>query len=196
MNGHVIKNQNGLHYLTLTVVGWLDVLSREDYRKVLMESLAYCQKEKGLVLNAYVIMSNHIHLIGYAKEGYALSDILRDFKKYTAKTIIQQIIQQIIQHPKESRSEWMLRLFKYYAKYKSDNNTYQFWQKSNYPIELATPKWILQKLDYLHLNPVRNGLVELPEHYLYSSARQYVGEEVLLEVELIDLGSTYGYVDV
>ena len=58
MNGHVIKNQNGLHYLTLTVVGWLDVFSREDYRKVLMESLAYCQKEKGLVLNAYVIMSN------------------------------------------------------------------------------------------------------------------------------------------
>jgi REP element-mobilizing transposase RayT len=101
MHGHKIINQNGLHYLTLTTVGWVDVFTRVDYRDVLIESLNYCQKHKGLVINAYVIMSNHVHLICYAKEGYRLSDILRDFKTFTSKTITKDIIQNTT----ESRSE-------------------------------------------------------------------------------------------
>lgn len=190
MNRHKITNQNGLHFLILTVVGWLDVFTRKQYRDLLLESLAYCQQRKGLVINTYVIMSNHIHLVAYAKESYELSNILRDFKKFTAKNIIQDIIQ----NPHESRSEWMLRLFKYHAKYKKDNETFQFWKKPNHPVELISPKWILQKINYIHLNPVRSGLVEEPEHYLYSSARQYAGETGLLDVEVIDLGATEGYV--
>ena len=135
-------------------------------------------------------MSNHIHLIAHARAAFRLSDVLRDFKKFTAK----QIIQMVIQNPQESRAEWMLRLFKYHAKYKSDHETYQFWQKDNHPVELKSPKWINQKLNYIHLNPVRNGLVESPEHYLYSSARQYVGQKGLLSIELLDLGFTDGYI--
>ena len=118
MHGHKIVNQNGLHFLTMTVVGWLDVFTRQQYRDIVIDSLKYAQKEKGLVVNAYVIMSNHLHLIGYAKEGYQLSNILRDVKKHTAK----QIIKDITQNTKESRAEWMLRLFKYYAK-NNKNNT-------------------------------------------------------------------------
>jgi putative transposase len=192
MHGHKIVNQNALYFLTISVVGWLDVFSRPAYRDILLDSFRHCQQEKGLVVNAYVIMSNHLHLIAYAKEGYALSDILRDFKKYTGK----QIIKQIIQNPKESRSEWMLRLFKYYAKYNNDNNTYQFWQKDNHPVALSSPDWIFQKLNYIHQNPVKNGLVERPEHYLYSSASQYLNQDGLLKVSVIDLGFTDGYVPI
>ena len=190
MPGYKIVNQNGLHFLTLTIVGWLDVFTRSDYRTIIMDSLHYCQKEKGLVINAFVLMSNHLHLIGYAKEGYSLSDILRDFKKFTSK----KIIQAILENPNESRRDWMIRLFEEYGKYNNDNTTYQFWQKGNHPIELESPKWINQKIDYIHLNPVRNGLVEAPEHYLYSSAGDYMGKKGLLEVEVIDLGSTQGYI--
>ena len=192
MHGHKIVNQNALHFLTMTVVGWLDVFSRQAYRDVLLDSFRHCQQEKGLVVNAYVIMSNHLHLIAYTKEGYLLSDILRDFKKYTSK----QIIKQIIENPKESRAEWMLRLFKYYAKNNNNNETYQFWQNDNHPVELSSPNWIFEKLNYIHQNPVKNGLVEQPEHYLFSSARQYLGQEGLLEVSVIDLGFTEGYVPV
>ena len=67
MHGHKIENQNGLHYLTITVVGWLDVFTREAYRKVILDSLKYCQLHKGLVVNAYVIMSNHLHVITPAR---------------------------------------------------------------------------------------------------------------------------------
>ncbi len=190
MNGHKIINQSGLHFITITVVGWVDVFTRQQYRDIIIDSLKYCQKEKGLVLHAYVIMSNHIHLIVHAKETYQLSAIIRDFKKFTAK----KIIKTILQNPKESRSEWILRLFKYYAKYNSNNDTYQFWQRHNKPIELISPKWIRQKLDYIHLNPVKSGLVQDATHYTYSSAKQYKGEEGLLELSIINLGATEGYI--
>lgn len=94
MGGHQIKNQYALHYLTLTVVGWVDVFTRDAYRQVIIESLAYCQKQKGLHICSFVLMSNHLHLIAYAgpvpnsvrgETSTGLSDILRDFKKFTGK---------------------------------------------------------------------------------------------------------------
>ena len=184
MHGHQIKNQNALHFLTFTVVGWLDVFSREDYRKIIIESLQYCQKEKGLNLFAYVLMTNHLHLIASAKTGYELSNIIRDFKKFTAK----KIIQSILGNNQESRQEWMLRLFKYYAKYNKNNQLYQFWQQRSHPVELVSPTWINQKLLYIHNNPVSAGIVKQPEYYLYSSASNYMLQEGLIDVEIIDLG--------
>jgi REP element-mobilizing transposase RayT len=77
-----IGDQNALHYLTFATVNWIDVFTGKKYRDVLIDSLAYCRKEKGLELYGYVIMSNHVHLIARAKEGFELSNILRDFKKH------------------------------------------------------------------------------------------------------------------
>jgi len=190
MHGHKIINQNKLHFITCTVVGWLDVFTRSKYKDIIIDSLNYCIKNKGLVLNAYVIMSNHIHIIGYAKSGYQLSDILRDFKTFTSK----QIINSILEDTGESRQEWMLRLFKYFAKYNSNNTTYQFWKNDNKPIELESPKWISQRVNYIHNNPINAGIVKLAEHYIYSSAIDYAEGEGLIEVELIDLGFTEGFV--
>lgn len=191
MNGHKIVNQNELHFLTMTIVGWIDVFSRDEYRQIIIDSLRHCQQEKGLVINAYVIMSNHIHIICYTKEPFLLSDCIRDFKKFTSKAIISSIESSA----KESRKEWMLHLFKYYARYNKNNTTYQFWQQDNCPVELQSPKWINQKLVYIHLNPVRNGVVNKAEEYIYSSARAYMGQESLVEVELIELDNTIGYIE-
>jgi REP element-mobilizing transposase RayT len=130
MHGHKIINQNSLHYLTFTVVGWIDVFSNDIYRKIIIDSLIYCQKEKGLKINAYVIMSNHLHLICYTKDPFKLSDIVRDFKKFTSKSILESIQSNV----SESRKEWMLRLFSFYAKYNKNNKTYQFWQQDSHPI--------------------------------------------------------------
>ena len=171
MHGHKIINQNATHFLTFTVVAWIDVFTRDDYRKIVIDSLIFCQKEKGLCINAYVIKSNHIHLICHVKEPFFLSDVIRDFKKFTSKAILEMILTS----DKESRKEWMIRLFKYYAKYNKNNKDYQFWQQDNKPIELESPKWIIQKLNYIHLNPVRNGIVLEAEDYVYSSARTYAG---------------------
>jgi len=180
MGGHQIKNQNGLHYLTLTVVGWVDVFTRREYKNIVLDSLSYCQMEKGLLLHSYVIMSNHLHLIVSTKSEKGLSAIIRDFKKYTSK----QLIKAIQNNHSESRRDWMLRLFKYYAKFNSNNGEYQFWKQDNHPIELLSSKWIKQKLDYIHLNPVRAGLVVATEEYLYSSAKNYAKLPALENIEV------------
>ena len=89
-----IEDQEALYFLTFSTVGWVDLFTRRKYKDVLIESLKYCQEEKGLELYCWVIMSNHVHLIARAKEGFRLSDILRDFKKFTSKKIIKEIEEQ------------------------------------------------------------------------------------------------------
>ena len=113
-------------------------------------------------------MSNHLHLIASARNK-DLSGVLRDFKKFTSK----QIIQAIIENEQESRKEWMLRIFSETGQENSRNTNYQFWQQDNQPQELYSSAFIFQKINYIHNNPVAAGIVERPEHYLYSSAKDY-----------------------
>lgn len=166
------------YFVSFATVGWVDVFTRLAYKDILVEALKYCQKEKGLILYAWCIMSSHVHLIMEAKEGYKPSDILRDFKKYTAK----KLLKAIEENPQESRKEWMLAIFGNAGNYNSNNENYQFWQQHNRPIILYSPRVISQKLDYIHYNPVEEGWVESPEQYLYSSARNYNDEKGLLEI--------------
>ena len=130
---------------------------------------------------AWVIMSNHIHLIAKAKEGYLLQHIMRDLKKFTSKQIIKAIEESNI----ESRKNWMLAIFKRAGMYNSNNKNYQFWQQNNKPIELFSNAVIDQKLDYLHQNPVKAGIVDFAEDYRYSSARNYADKIGLIEMELL-----------
>ncbi len=180
MGKYRILEQQGLNYLTLTIVGWIDIFSRQRYRDIVIESLKDCQEHKGLRINAFVIMSNHIHLVGYA-EGNQLSHVLRDFKKFTANQILKAI-----QEEPESRREWVLHMFQYFANVNIDNRHFQVWQGDNHPIALWSLPVIWQKIDYIHLNPVRAGIVAEPEHYLYSSAVNYAGGKGLLEIELME----------
>ena len=137
-------------------------------------------------------MSSHIHLICRAEEGSeGLSSIIRDFKKFTSSKLLEFILNDT----KESRKEWMKIVFQYHAKYNSNNTKYQVWQQKNQPKVLLNPKFISQKLTYIHNNPVVENIVEKQEDYLYSSARNYLEiDNYILEVELIDFGSTEGYI--
>ena len=176
------SNPDGSYFMSSAVVEWVDVFTSRIYRDMLLDSLRYCQKEKGLIIFAWCIMSNHIHLI-IASDGHnKLSGIIRDFKKFTASKIIKAI--QLERG--ESRRSWMLRIFERAGKQNSNNVNYQFWRQDNHPIELQSNRFMDQKLDYLHLNPVQAGTVEMPEDYLYSSARDYAGKKGLLDIEFIN----------
>lgn len=179
--GYQIEDQSALYYLTLQVVDWIDVFTRQMYRDIVIESLKYCQQNKGLQIFGYVIMSNHIHLIANSPNGQ-LSETLRDFKKFTAKTIIDAI-----KNGNESRSEWMLNRFSYNANRHSRNESYQFWTHENHAVILYSNDFIAEKLDYLHNNPIRAGLVDKPEDCRYSSARSYADMGGLLEIVYLDL---------
>ena len=176
-SAYKITNPEGMYYLTATVLGWIDVFTRQQYRDIILDSIKYCQDNRGLQLHAWVIMSNHMHLIASSEKG-DLSGIMRDMKKHTSK----KIVTDIKANEQESRKEWMLSMFSNAGKYNNDNEEYQFWRKGNQPKELETHEFAMQKLNYIHNNPVRAGIVEEPEHYLYSSARDYAGVKGLLDV--------------
>jgi len=179
--GYIIHDQQGIYFMTFTVVGWIDLFTRRCYRDIVIESLKYCQQEKGLHLHAYVIMSNHIHLAASVDEGRSLSDFVRDCKKFTAKRIIEQIETGAT----ESRREWMLHQFKYYASRHTRNEVYQVWEHDNHFIELSSAAFTQQKIDYIHDNPVKAGLVYRAEDYVYSSASNYAGIDELIAVDCL-----------
>jgi REP-associated tyrosine transposase len=89
--GYRIRNKKEVHFLTLTVVEWVDVFTRKEYRDILLNSLQFCQESKGLLIHGWCVMSNHAHLLASSKI-FDLSGTLRDFKKFTSKKIIEAII--------------------------------------------------------------------------------------------------------
>ncbi len=179
---YIIRDQNALHFLTFTVIDWVDIFTRKEYCFQIVDSMNYCIREKGLIVYAWVIMSNHTHCIWQAQENYKLSDIIRDFKKFTAKQIIEKI-----KEGTESRSVWLLNKFRYAGERSSRNKSYKFWKDDNHAIELgpSETKLIEQKIDYIHNNPVRAMIVFEPHHYVFSSARDYADEPGLVKISRI-----------
>lgn len=158
-------NYDAVFFVTMTVASWIDVFTRKEYYEEIVKNIQYCQKHKGLELYGYVIMTNHIHWIAGQKEG-ELNHLLRDFKSYTAK----QLLNNIFSNPTESRKDWMKIVFQYNARFKRQNAEYMFWQRTNHPIDCFNRKVVLQKMSYIHNNPVRAGFVSEPWHWWYSSA--------------------------
>ena len=143
--GYFISDQYASYFLTFTVVAWVDLFTRKEMKELIIDSFKFCKQNKGLVINAYVIMSNHIHLIAKARDDSdGLSAIIRDFKKHTSK----QIMKFVLNSNKESRRDWMKMVFVYHAKYNKNNSKYQVWQQDNRPKILLYPKFISQNLAY------------------------------------------------
>jgi len=178
--GYVIRDQEAPHFLTLTVCGWIDLFTRKSYRDLILENLNYCINEKGLEIGAWVIMSNHVHLIATATGKEPLSAILRDFKKFTSKRMIE-----MVKSNEESRRQWMIHQFEYYGSRHAKKQDFQIWTNDNHPEALYTGEMTLCKINYIHQNPVRAGLVLLPEHFVYSSAIDYAGGKGLLPVRIM-----------
>jgi len=169
-------NPEGVYFISFAVVNWLDVFTRSEYKNILIDSLHYCQREKGLEVYAWCIMTNHVHLIFRSAGKQTPELLIGDFKRFTSKAIVQAIKE----NPQESRKEFLLDQFLKAGSQSSNVKTYQFWRHDNKPIELWSNKVIDEKLNYVHNNPVEEGIVFRAEDYLYSSAADYAGEKGLL----------------
>lgn len=180
-NKYKILDQEKLYFVSFSVVNWIDVFIRNEYKEIILESLRYCQKEKGLEVYAWCIMTSHVHLI-IGTHGKKIEEILRDLKSFTSRSL-RIAIQE---NPQESRKEWMLRMMQCAGEKNSNNKSFQFWQQDNHPIELWDNYMMEQKLEYLHMNPVVAGFVSNPQDYIYSSARDYAGDTGLLKIMLIE----------
>jgi len=169
------------YFVTFAVVGWVDLFTRNVYKDILLESWRYCQQQKGLLIHAYVIMTNHVHMIISRNSDPLLEAIMRDMKKFTSSKLLEAIKKE-----PESRKEWMQMLFRQAGENNSNNKIFQLWQQDNHPIECGSPTILRQKMDYVHENPVRAGFVEKSEDWTYSSAAHYYcGKKSLIELSYV-----------
>jgi len=173
------RDQEKAYFVTFATINWIDVFTRTLYKDILVNTINHCINEKGLIVYAWCIMSNHVHMI-IATNNEDLQNIMRDLKGYSAK----EILKAITENQQESRKEWMMWMFERAGKKNSNNTKFQFWQQHNHPLVLDNPIIFEQKLNYIHNNPVTAGFVEYPEHYLYSSARDYAEDKGLVNVLL------------
>lgn len=171
-----VTELNSPHFITCTIVGWLPVFTRARYLDIITTSLSFCRQQKELRLHAYVILDNHLHLVVSADN---LSQVIRDFKRHTAREILGVAQQE--------NKLWLLKQFEFFKSAHKINSQHQVWQEGFHPQAITTEDMLRQKLDYVHYNPVRLGLIDRPEDWRYSSARNYFGQDGVLEIDLVEL---------
>ena len=148
-------------FFTATIYEWKQLLKPDKYKRIITDSLSFLVEKKKVYVYGFVIMSNHLHLIWQIREGHKRDGVQRDFLKFTAQTIKFDLIKH---HPA------VLKEFEVNLK----DRKYQFWKRNPLSVDLFTPAVLAQKLDYIHENPVRAALCEIPEEYEFSSAGYYI----------------------
>ena len=167
-----ITEKDGIYFITSTIIQWLPVFTGSSYCDIIMNSLKFCMTNKSLKLYAYVILDNHFHFIVSCPE---LSETIAALKKFTARNILEQL--------KHDGKEWLLTELAFYKKSYKNESAYQVWQEGVHPVLITDIEMLTQKIEYIHYNPVKRGLVDLPEYWRYSSARNYIhNDHSLIEV--------------
>ncbi len=159
------------HFLTCTVVGWLPVFTRPETVQILLDSWTFLQDSGRIVLLGYVVLENHVHFIA---SGEKLPRAVADFKSYTARNVIDYLCARNVRT--------LLDQLEYHKVRHKADQTYQLWQEGSHPQRIESELVLRQKLDYLHENPVKRGYVSDPTHWRYSSARNYAGQQGLVDV--------------
>jgi putative transposase len=164
------------HFITCTVINWLMLFSQPELAAIVLSSLHFLQSQNRLTLHAYVIMENHLHMIVTASD---LSREIQSFKAFSAKQIIRSL--------EQSHQTFWLDQLQFHKRPGKVQSTYQVWQEGYHPQMIQYAEMLNQKLEYIHANPVRRGYVDEPDHWRYSSARNYAGRSGLLEIEMLEI---------
>jgi putative transposase len=147
------------------------LFTRTESVNIALDSWRFLQREAEFQIYGYVILENHLHLIAASTD---LSRDMQRFKSYSAK--------QIIAYLEQREAANILELLALFKRVHKTESTYQVWEEGNHPQLIESEQVMRQKLDYIHQNPVKRGYVDLPEHWRYSSARNYAGQEGLIEI--------------
>ena len=169
---YVIIAPDQPHFLTCTVVEWLPVFTRPEAVKILLDSWSYLREHQQFRLYGYVILENHLHLVAQAPR---LDKCMASFKSFTAVKLIALLTQH--------RADTILKRLHFAKRAHKVDREHQFWQEGVHAEWVFSEAIMREKLEYVHNNPVKRGYVEQPEHWRYSSARNYLGEQGLIEID-------------
>ncbi len=170
------------YFVTFTIVDWIKVLAEGSYKHLILNAIKFYQKNRGLVVYGYCIMPNHMHMIVQATGDNTISEILRDLKKFTSRAITKKL-----EDEKQEGYIEILNRFRAAGEPLKRIKNYKVWQDGNRAELLYSNKFFMQKLHYIHNNPVKAGLCTNPWDYPFSSATNYSETESLLDVELLSI---------
>ncbi|MES9859297.1 MAG: transposase [Candidatus Thiodiazotropha sp. LLP2] len=158
------------HFVTCTILHWIPIFTRPATVEIVLESLRFLQ-QKGLQIYAYVILENHLHMVAQSSD---LNHDMSRFKSFTSKRLLAYLTEHNVRQ--------ILEQLAFYKKAHKNDREYQFWQEGFHPKLIGSDAMMREKIEYIHQNPVERGYVDLPEHWRYSSARDYSGTSGLIEV--------------
>lgn len=169
------RMEGSIYYITSVTYNRLKIFTQPAFVILLIDSLNYYRYQYSCKIIGYVIMPDHVHLLILPRDEKSVTDFMRDFKRFTSGRIARQA-------KVEGKIEW-LSMFEA-AGTETDRAEYKVWQDSFWEQSVYTEHFLKQKLDYIHLNPVRAGIVESAAEYPYSSHRNYyLNDNQLIEID-------------
>ena len=160
------------HFITCTILHWIPLFTNKESVNIIIESLKHLQKSDNLKIFAYVILENHLHLVASSDD---ISKTIKKFKSFTAREILKLLQQKGV--------KTILDQLAFYKKAHKTDTQYQVWQEGMHPKLIQSEQMLIEKIEYIHNNPVKRGYVDETSHWRYSSARDYEGASGLLEIE-------------
>ena len=160
------------HFITCTILHWIPIFTRVETAQIVLDSLKYLQKSDNLKIYVYVILENHLHLIASSDD---ISKSMQKFKSFTAKEILHYLQKQ--------NAKTILDQLAFYKKAHKTETSYQLWQEGIQPKRIQDETMMIERVNYIHQNPLKRGYVDEAKHWRYSSARDYEEIQGLLEVE-------------
>lgn len=176
---HTFTDKHYAYFITCTLVEWLPLFTQDSYRSIIIDSLAHLRQHKNTQLNAFVVMPTHLHAILWPDEAKDISSILRDFKRHTSRAISRLAEQQ-------NDSDYLDTFLRAREQNPASESIYQVWQEGSHPEAIFSFEFAQQKLNYIHNNPVKAGLIGRAEDWAYSSASVYLlGIETYPAIDLL-----------
>jgi len=165
------------YFVTTTVVKFTPIFTNYNFCDILISNIKHYKEKYKFTVLCFVIMPSHFHWILIVNPKFGtISDIMRDIKKFTAWQIFDTF--------KENESDTLLKIFEESANGLKDQAR-KLWIPRFDDEVIRNQQMFWAKLNYIHNNPVKAGLVSRAEDYKYSSARNYInGDHSLLEVDV------------
>jgi putative transposase len=158
------------YFITCSVVDWIPLFGSAPYRQIVLDSLSYLREHKSTELNAFVVMSTHLHCVLWPHQGVSVSDVLRDFKRHTSRAISREAV-------KQGHNEYLDAFAAARSTFRGGRAEYLVWQEGSHPEAIYDDEFARQKIEYIHNNPAKAGLVGKAEEWPHSSARAYLLRE-------------------
>jgi len=159
------------HFITCTILHWIPIFTRVETTDIIFESLKYLQQSDNLKIYSYVILENHLHLVASSDD---IGKSMKKFKTHTAKEILKLL--------QDRGVKTILEQLAFYKKAHKKNTTYQLWQEGIQPKLIQGEKMMIDRINYIHNNPIKRGYVDEAVHWRYSSARDYKGIDGLINI--------------